>query len=100
MGKKDKKVFALAEDFQALVAMVPKIKAVIDAHKEIASAYQKYRKNGGDAIPGVEKHLGVKEQKDVSSVPSTKKKETAAKKEVKAPKEATASNNTKKKAKE
>ena len=73
MGKKEKTAFALAEDFRAMITLVPKLKDFIDVHEEIAEGYQKYRKNGGDAIPGIEKHLGVKEQ---ISVPSKKAKET------------------------
>ena len=87
MSKKEKTVFALAEDFQAMITMVPKLEDFIKVHKEIAAGYQKYRKNGGVAIPGIEKHLGVKE---VTSVPSPKKKETATKADTKAPKEGTA----------
>lgn len=86
MGKKEKKVFALTEDLQTLITIVPKLEAFIKVHKEIAAGYQKYRKNGGVEIPGIEKHLGVKEQKSASPV---KTKEIAAKKEVKAPKEGT-----------
>ena len=85
MGKKEKTAFALAEDFQAIVALVPKLKNFIDVHVEIAEGYQKYRKNGGDAIPGIEKHLGVKEQ---ISLPSKKAKETVKTTETKVPKEA------------
>ncbi len=64
MGKKEKTVFALAEDFKAMITLVPKLKDFIEVHEEIAEGYQKYRKNGGDAIPGIEKHLGVKELKE------------------------------------
>jgi hypothetical protein len=87
MSKKDKSVFALAEDFQAIIALVPKLKDFIDVHKEIAVGYHKYRKNGGEAIPGIEKHLGVKEQ---ISAPSKQAKETAKTTEAKVPKEAKA----------
>ena len=87
MSKKDKSVFALAEDFQAIIALVPKLKDFIDVHKEIAAGYQKYRKNGGEAIPGIEKHLGVKEQ---ISAPSKKTKETVKTAEAKVLKEAKA----------
>ena len=96
MHKKEKKVFALAEDLQALITMVPKLEAFFKVHKEIAAGYQKYRKNGGEAILGIEKHLGVKEQKNA---PSIKSKETATKKEVKVPKEGTDAKKTKKKVK-
>ena len=96
MSKKEKTVFALAEDFKVMIAMVPKLEAFIDVHKEIAAGYQKYRKNGGAAIPGIEKHLAVKE---ASSAPSPKKVETATAAKVKAPKEETAAIKTKKKIK-
>ncbi len=62
MSKKEKTVFALEEDFQTVIAAIPKLKAVIKAQREIAAAYQKYRKNGGEAIPGIEKYFGIKEQ--------------------------------------
>jgi hypothetical protein len=102
MGKKEKAVFTLAEDFQAVVSLVPKLTVFIKAHKEIAEGYQKYRKNGGAAIPGIEKHLGIKEEK---SAPSKISKESAKIKEVKVPKEvkatveSTAAKKTKKKVK-
>ena len=85
MSKKDKSVFALAEDFQAIIALVPKLKDFIDVHKEIAAGYQKYRKDGGAAISGVEKHLGIKEEK---SAPSKNTKATVKTAEAKVPKEA------------
>jgi hypothetical protein len=87
MSKKEKTAFALAEDFQAMITLVPKLKDFIDVHEEIAEGYQKYRKNGGEAIPGIEKHLGGKEQ---ISAPSNKAKETVKTTEVKVPKEAKA----------
>ncbi len=96
MGKKEKKVFALTEDLQALIAIVPKLEAFIKVHKEIAAGYQKYRKNGGVEISGIEKYLGVKEQKSASPA---KTKEVAAKKEVKVPEEGAETVKTKKKAK-
>jgi hypothetical protein len=96
MSKKEKSVFALAEDFKAMITMVPKLEAFIKVHNEIAAGYQKFRKNGGDAITGIEKHLGIKE---VTSVPSPKKKETAKATETKAPKQVTAAIKTKKKVK-
>jgi hypothetical protein len=37
----------LAEDFQSIIAMIPKLESFIKAHEEIAAGYQKYRKNGG-----------------------------------------------------
>lgn len=96
MSKKEKKVLTLVEDFEAMIAMVPKLAAFIKVHNEIAAGYQKYRKNGGLPISGLEKHLGVKEQKNA---PSIKTKETAPKKEVKAPKEGAEAKKTKKKVK-
>lgn len=67
MSKKEKSIFVLAEDFKAMIAMVPKLEAFLKVHNEIAEGYQNYRKNGGDAISGVEKHLKLKEQKSDSS---------------------------------
>jgi len=96
MSKKEKTVFALAEDFQAMIAMVPKLEAFIKVHKEIAAGYQKYRKNGGAAIPGIEKHLAVKEEKNT---PVIKKKETVKTTGSKAPKETAAVKKDKKKVK-
>ncbi len=96
MSKKEKTVLALEEDFQAVTAMVPKLEAFIKVHKEIAAGYQKYRKNGGEAIPGIEKHLGIKEQK---SVPAVKTKKTEAKTTAKAPEEGTEIKKSKKKIK-
>jgi hypothetical protein len=96
MSKKEKTVFALAEGFQGMITMVPKLEAFIKVHKEIATGYQKYRKNGGAAIPGIEKHLAIKE---ASSASSPKKKETAPTAKNKAPKEGAAAIKTKKKVK-
>lgn len=96
MGKKEKTVFALAEDFQAMIALVPKLESFIKVHKEIAAGYQKYRKNGGEAIPGVEKHFGIKEQ---SSTPSLKVKKAGILTVDKTPEEDTDLKKTKKKVK-
>ena len=96
MSKKEKTAFALAEDFQAMIAMVPKLEDFIKVHKEIAAGYQKYRKNGGVAIPGIEKHLGIKKQ---IKAPSLKKKGIAPITEAKVPEEGTAAKKTKKKVK-
>jgi len=60
MGKKEKSNLALTEDFKALITMIPKLEAFIKVHNEITVGYQKYRKNGGEAISGIEKHLGIK----------------------------------------
>ena len=96
MSKKEKTEFALADDFQAITAMVPKLNNFIKVHKEIAAGYQKYRKNGGEAIPGIEKHLGIKEQE--SAAPA-KKKKTAPVKESALPEEATKAKKATKKVK-
>jgi hypothetical protein len=85
MGKKEKS--ALVEDFQAMITMVPKLVALLKVNDEIAAGYQKYRKNGGAAIPGIEKHLGIKKQE---SAPSETTKETKAKTDTKKPKEGSA----------
>lgn len=96
MSKKEKTVFALAEDFQAMIAMVPKLEAFIKVYKEIAAGYQKYRKNGGTAIAGIEKHLAIKE---VKITPVIKKKEAVKTAGSKAPKETVAVKKDKKKVK-
>lgn len=96
MSKKEKAAFALAEDFKAVVAMVPKLEAFIAVHKEIAAGYQKYRKNGGAAISGVEKHLGIKEE---ASPVSLKKKKAVPVKEAADSEEGMESKKTMKKVK-
>ena len=96
MGKKEKAAFALAEDFQAMISMVPKLNNFIKVHKEIAAGYQKFRENGGEPIPGIEKHLGIKEQE--SAVP-VKKEKTAPVKKVKVSEEGTEAKKAKKKVK-
>ncbi|MDD2310100.1 MAG: hypothetical protein PHH91_11010 [Desulfuromonadaceae bacterium] len=96
MSKKEKAAFALAEDFKVVVAMVPKLEAFIAVHKEIAAGYQKYRKNGGEAIPDIEKHLGVKEQ---ASLVPPKKKKAATVKEAALPEESAEAKKAKKKVK-
>ena len=95
MSKKEKAVFALAENLQAVIAMVPCLQDFIKVHKEIAAGYQKYRKSGGKSIPGIEKHLGIKEQKCASP---TKTEETGKVVKTKAPKEGTEAKKTKNKA--
>ncbi len=84
MSKKMKTVFALGEDFKVMISLVPKLEAFIKGHREIAASYQKYRKNGGAAIPGVEKYLGVKEIKDV---PAAATKDSAKVVKIKTPDE-------------
>ena len=61
MGKKDKKELSLEDDVQAVISMLPKLEKLLKTHKEVTKEYQKYRKNGGDEIPGLEKHLGCSE---------------------------------------
>jgi hypothetical protein len=56
-------VSALADGFQAIIAKIPKLESFIEAHKEITAGYQKYRKNGGAAISGIEKHVCIKKLK-------------------------------------
>jgi hypothetical protein len=80
MSKKEKSVFVLADDFKTMIAMVPKLETFLKIHNEIAAGYQKYRKGGGDAIPGIEKHMAFKEQK---STPPPKAKKTMSKTETK-----------------
>jgi hypothetical protein len=96
MSKKEKAVLALAEDFQALIALVPKLTTFIKVYKEIGIGYQKYRKNGGVAISGIEKHLGIKEEK---IAPVLKNKTAAAPDKTKTPKENDAIKKDKKKIK-
>ena len=87
MGKKEKSATAVAEEFKTLIAMVPKLAAFLKTHNEIAAGYQKFRKNGGDAIPGVEKHLGIKIEK---CTPAKKSKKAEKSAEAKAPKKGAA----------
>lgn len=61
MSKKDKKTLSLEDDVQAIISMIPKLEKLLKIHKELTKEYQKYRKNGGDEIPGLEKHLGCSE---------------------------------------
>ena len=96
MGKKDKSVLALTEDFKALITLIPKLEAFMKVHNEIAVGYQKYRKNGGDAISGIEKHLGIKIPK---STVKTKVEVVEPATETKAPKESTIVKKTAKKVK-
>ena len=90
MGKKEKSASA-ADDFKAMILMVPKLVAFFKMHDEIVAGYQKYRKNGGDAIPGIEKHLGIK-KKDI--IPSIKTKESKTKTKTKSPKVASTAKKT------
>ncbi|MDR3631246.1 MAG: hypothetical protein P4L42_13025 [Desulfocapsaceae bacterium] len=60
MSKHDKKCFSLAEDLQAVATMIPRLECLLKAHKEIAEGYQTYRKNGGEEIPALEQHMGLK----------------------------------------
>jgi hypothetical protein len=103
MGKKEKAVDALVDDFQAMIKLVPKLSSFIKVHNEIVAGYLKYRKNGGAEIPGIEKHAGIKKQ-DI--VPVSKAKKTTAgpeskdnKTETKVTAKAVAETKTKKKVK-
>ena len=60
MGKKEKSAAGLTEEFKSLVAQIPKLEKLLKMYDEISAGYLKYRKNGGAAIPGIEKHLGIK----------------------------------------
>ena len=81
MSKKDKKKCSSDEDLQTVIAMIPKLESLIKAHREIAAQYQLYRQNGGDEIPGIEKHLAFKEQ-TCETCDKTKKAEKATKTKV------------------
>ena len=82
MSKKKKTAFALAEGFQAIIAMIPKLESFIKAHEEIATGYQKYRKNGGAAISRIEKHVDIKELNSTLSITSKKTTESRLRKMV------------------
>jgi hypothetical protein len=58
MSKKDKYDFCLTADCQAIHDLIAKLKSLVKSYEEIALEYQKYRKEGGVEIPGLEKHLG------------------------------------------
>jgi len=60
MGKKSKKSYVFEDEFKELGKMAPGIKALLSMTRDIAEGYRKYRKKGGVAIPGLEKHLAVK----------------------------------------
>lgn len=60
MGKKEKSAAGLTEEFKSLVAQIPKLEKLLKMYDEISAGYLKYRKGGGAAIPGIEKHLGIK----------------------------------------
>jgi hypothetical protein len=60
MGKKNKKSYVFEDEFKELGKMAPGIKALLNMTRDIADGYRKYRKKGGLAIPGLEKHLAVK----------------------------------------
>jgi hypothetical protein len=78
MGKKDNAAFELAENFHAVKALILQLENFVKAHKEIAAGYQKYRKNGGDAISGVEKYVGIKTAEVAVSKKATVQKTPAA----------------------
>ncbi|NVN90578.1 MAG: hypothetical protein HXX11_08210 [Desulfuromonadales bacterium] len=60
MGKKNKRTYVFEEEFKELGKMAPGIKALLSMTRDIAEGYRKFRKKGGEAIPGLEKHLAVK----------------------------------------
>ena len=93
MSKKEKSVSVLAENFKAMISLAPKLEALLKAHDEITAGYLKYRKNGGASIPGIEKHLGVKNKPVVASEKIQKPEKTV---ESKAPKAGTAAKKSKK----
>ncbi len=78
MRKKNNKVCSSDEDLQAVIAMIPKLQCLIKVHKEIAEHYQMYRQNGGEEIPGIERHLPFKER-TCKVCEKTKKTEKTAK---------------------
>jgi hypothetical protein len=95
MGKKEKTEFATAAEFQAMSALAPKLAVFVKVYQEISNGYHKYRKNGGAAIPGIEKHMGIKEEK----TPSVVKEKNVTPVVVKEPTVETAAKKTKKKIK-
>lgn len=60
MGKKEKKLLFLEEELHELVRLIPNLKAVLKMLDEIGQGYQKHLKNGGAAIPVLEKYVGSK----------------------------------------
>jgi hypothetical protein len=82
MGKKDSKNCAQAESIEVTFKkMVSKLEALFKVQKENEAGYQKYRKNGGAAISGLEKHLGAKK---IEKSPAPKSEKAASKPEPKA----------------
>ncbi len=73
MSKKDKKASSLAEDTQAVIAMLPTLEGVLKTYIEISKGYRVYRENGGDMISGIEEHLGVKTLEVTEQPKKTKK---------------------------
>jgi len=81
MGKKDSKNCVQEECIEVTFKkMVAKLEALFKVNKEVEAGYQKYRKNGGAAIPGLEKHLGVKK---TEKSPAPKPEKAASKPEPK-----------------
>ena len=62
MGKKDNAAFELSENLHAVKTLISQLENFVKVHKEIAAGYQKYRKNSGAAISGIEKYLGIKKE--------------------------------------
>ncbi len=58
MSKKDKKGLSSEDDVQTIISMLPQIEKLLKKHRDAVNEYHKYRENGGNEIPGLEKHLG------------------------------------------
>jgi hypothetical protein len=97
MGKKEKATFELAENLRAVTALILQLENFVKIHKEIAAGYQKYRKNGGEAISGIEKYIGIKTE--VVAVSKKAKEQEAPAAEAKAPKKTVESKKAKNKVK-
>jgi hypothetical protein len=94
MGKKENAACELAENLRAVAALIPQLEKFVKIHKEIAAGYQKYRKNGGEAISGIEKYVGIKTEAVAVSKKAKGQKVPAA--EAKAPKKTVESKKAKK----
>ena len=68
----------MAADFQEVVSMIPRLESLVKIHTEIAEGYLSYRKSGGAEIPGIEKHVPLRE-KGCESCDKEKKKENKKK---------------------
>jgi hypothetical protein len=97
MGKKENTACELAENLRAVTALIPQLEKFVKIHKEIAAGYQKYRKNGGEAISGIEKYAGIKTE--AAAVSKKAKRQEAPVAEVNAPKKTVESKKAKNKGK-